>query len=304
MSGTKLGEVRPGSGSTSRTPPRRRWSSPRGTDRGCAGRAGRSATATSAPTAIAAAMDRRRGRRSTAVIRLAAAMAPIPTMPNWPRLMFPPQPVSTTSDIATRPHTRAKLNVVTVPTRSSPSARTRATSAPTTAMAAPRPADLGQLEQVPGDRLEDAGAVPARLAGVGPGGVLAARAAATTRMTTRKVTSKMDSACTFQRIVHSAMPSPMPPTSAVGSDWKRAMTATARPGRIVVAPTSTLGDDAGERRLGDEREGGQAAGQRPHERLQAAHGHAEEQGAVLVLRGRPHGPARRRCAAGTSPARP
>ena len=34
------------------------------------------------------------------VSRLPAAIAPMPTMPNWPRLMLPPQPVSTTSDIA------------------------------------------------------------------------------------------------------------------------------------------------------------------------------------------------------------
>ena len=45
---------------------------------------------------------------------LPAAIDAMPTMPNWPRLMLPPQPVSTTSDIATSPQTTAKVSVVTV----------------------------------------------------------------------------------------------------------------------------------------------------------------------------------------------
>ncbi len=106
----------------------------------------------------------------------------------------------------------------------------------------------------------------------------------------RNVTSKIDSAVTFQRIVHSAMPSPMPATTAVGSDWNRAITATARPGRMVGGPHQGVGDHARERGLGDERGGGEGTGHRPHDRLQPAHRYAEEEGAILVLRGGPHGP--------------
>ena len=60
-------------------------------------------------------------------------------------------------------------------------------------------------------------------------------------MATRNATSNTDSACTFHRIVHSVIPRPMPATRAVGNDLNRAMTATARPGRMVVAPTSASG---------------------------------------------------------------
>ena len=35
-------------------------------------------------------------------------------MPNCPRLMLPPHPVSTTSEMPTRHHTTAKVRVVTV----------------------------------------------------------------------------------------------------------------------------------------------------------------------------------------------
>ena len=55
-------------------------------------------------------------KRSTLslVTRLAAVTAPTPTMPNWPRLMWPPQPVSTTSDTPTMAHTRVSDSVVVV----------------------------------------------------------------------------------------------------------------------------------------------------------------------------------------------
>ena len=65
------------------------------------------------PATIAAPMATNRSRFQR-VMRLPAAIDAMPTMPNWPRLMLPPQPVSTTSDIATRPHTTAKVRVVTV----------------------------------------------------------------------------------------------------------------------------------------------------------------------------------------------
>ena len=45
------------------------------------------------------------------ISRLPAAIAPMPTMPNWPRLMLPPQPVSTTSETPTSAQTSAKLIV-------------------------------------------------------------------------------------------------------------------------------------------------------------------------------------------------
>ena len=70
---------------------------------------------------------------------------------------------------------------------------------------------------------------------------LSRRSSSAARMATRNATSNTDSAETFQRIVHSVMPRPMPPTRATGSDLNRAMTATARPGRMVVAPTSASG---------------------------------------------------------------
>ncbi len=43
-----------------------------------------------------------------------AVTAPVPTMANWPRLMWPPQPVSTTSDTPTIAHTSVSDRVVVV----------------------------------------------------------------------------------------------------------------------------------------------------------------------------------------------
>ena len=45
---------------------------------------------------------------------LAATTAPVPTMANCPRLMCPPQPVSTTSDTPTMAHTSVSARVVVV----------------------------------------------------------------------------------------------------------------------------------------------------------------------------------------------
>ena len=61
------------------------------------------------------------------------------------------------------------------------------------------------------------------------------------RITTRNETLNTDVASTFQRIVHSMRPMPMPAQNAAVSEWKRASTAAASPGRIVVMPTMPSG---------------------------------------------------------------
>ena len=66
-------------------------------------------TATTAPTAMPPS---RANHRSTfhRSMTSPAAMALTPTMPNWPRLMLPPHPVSTTRETATSAQIKAKLS--------------------------------------------------------------------------------------------------------------------------------------------------------------------------------------------------
>ena len=157
-------------------------------------RAGRWRRRRRAPTTIAAAMATNRSTFQR-VSRLPAAMAPTPTMPNWPRLMLPPQPVSTTSDMATRPHTSGeaqrghRATGVSVSGTSTTTQRRRPRRAPRR-----RPAHLGHVAQLARDRLEHAGAVPAALARLGPGRARPCASSRATRITTRNVTSKIDSA--------------------------------------------------------------------------------------------------------------
>src|SRR5256885_9159275 len=85
-------------------------------------------TATAAPAAAEAAMVRNRSRLALA-IRLAATTPPTPTMPAWPRLTVPLQPVSTTSDSAAIPRISVALTRFVW--------LGRATGGPATAPAAP-----------------------------------------------------------------------------------------------------------------------------------------------------------------------
>ncbi len=173
------------------------------------------------------------------IIKLPAAMAPMPTMPNWPRLMLPPHPVSTTSEMATMPHTTAKLMSTTVlgdafsATNSTPAV----SSAPANQIGR---RTSGRCRSSAGIGLSTP-ALSHELSPVSARLNFSRRNSSAPRMTMRKVTSKIDSACTFQRIVHSAMPSPMPATSAAGSDLKRATTATARPGSSVASADQAFG---------------------------------------------------------------
>ena len=109
-------------------------------------------------------------------------------------------------------------------------------------------------------------------------------------MTTRKATSNTDSADTFHRSVHSVMPRPMPATSAIGSDLKRATTATASPGRMVVVPTAPSGTTPVNGALVTN-----VTVDNPPATAQTIvcsrrDRNAEQQGAVLVLGGGPHRP--------------
>ena len=112
-------------------------------------------------------------------------------------------------------------------------------------------------------------------------------------MTTRKTTlSKVGAAAGVPAHDHSTMPRPMPAAKAIGSDSMRATTAAARRGQEHGgALAGDAGRDAGERRLEDEGERGQAAGDRPHDRRQPADRDAEQQGPVGVLGRGPHGDA-------------
>ena len=104
--------------------------------------------------------------------RVPAAMAPTPTMANWPSEMLPPQPVSTASDTATRHQTTAKheRDHRRRGEREGVQQQEPATEHEKTPR---RPSNLGRLPQLSGDRLEHARRVPGALAGLGPGAVLA-----------------------------------------------------------------------------------------------------------------------------------
>ena len=125
-------------------------------------------TATTAPAAAEAPMVRNRSRFARA-IRLAATTPPTPTMPAWPRLTVPLQPVRTTSDRAAIPRSSVALTrLVWLGVANSGTARappaTAATSAARQRRTSGRAATAaGSGRAAPVRDHEDSSAVSARL---------------------------------------------------------------------------------------------------------------------------------------------
>ena len=259
-----------------------------------AGRPMRS-SATTPPATPATSSDRNRSA-SGLLTRLAATTAPTPTMANCPRLMWPPQPVSTTSDRPTMPQTRVSDRVVVDwPRRMG---RRRRRSPARDVEHALGDADLGQAASsapAPGGPPGDG--PRARLVGSGPCGP-AGRAGRPGSQRGRRRRRPMGRCRSSARSARET-PSADAGDEATGSDSMPGQRPR-RPAPAAAGPARPAGGDGTlARRREHEGQGRQPAGHGPHQRRQPADGDAEQEGPFGVLGRGPHGDAGVGAAAGT-----
>ena len=228
-------------------------------------------------------------------IEVAGDHAPTPTMPNWPRLMWPPQPVSTTSDTPTIAHTMAKPRRAGC-SRDHPfgdaDEQRRRPASRTPAFAPPHLGQVAQLHRIgltmPVADHDDVRPTP------GPDSLpRCSKQRTEDHDEVHDVRRTTASPVLFHRTICSMMPSPMPAPNATGSDSMRATTAAASTGQqhgrtVGDAPGFTPANGALRMYVNV----ASPPAISPHDRRQAPHGDAEQQGAVRVLRRGADGDAR------------